>query len=146
MGKGFTLIEVIIVMAILVILVGLSSTNLVSFGKAANQSNGQAVVAGALQVAESNSMANLGASVWGVHLQSNQVVIFQGSAYSVGAKGNQVKLLPDNVNLGWNLTGGGSDIIFDQGKSTTVNSGYLTLTSSANNTGSVNINSEGMIE
>lgn len=144
--KGFTLIEALIVMAILVILVGISSTSLVSFGRNTNLDNGKTVVNQALQLTRSNSMANLSDSQWGVHLDTDKIVIFNGSAYNPNDLQNQVKLLPNNATLSWNINGGGQEILFDKNKSTTANFGSLTLSTSTNQNITINLNSEGMID
>lgn len=144
--KGFTLIEALIVMAVLVVLVGISSINLVSFGRGTNLDNGKTIISQALKLARSNSMANLSDVRWGVHLESNKIVIFSGNTYNSPDSQNQIKPLPNNATLSWNITGGGQDILFDKNKSTTAIFGSLTLSSPTNQNATINLNSEGMID
>lgn len=143
--KAFTLIEILVVMAVLMIVVGFSFVNFVSFGQTANQDDGQAFVRQALRQTQSNSMANISDLPWGLRLQTDRIVIFSGT-YNQSEVKNQVKLLPKDVTLSWNLTGAGEEIIFDKGKSSTANDGILTLSSITSASTTITINSEGMIE
>lgn len=146
MHKAFTLIEALVVIAILAVVASFASVNLISFGKNANQDNSKVVVEQALRQAQSNSMANINDVSWGLHLAADQAVIFSGSSFNPADSQNQVKLLSSGSTLNWTLDGGGDDILFDQGKSSTNDFGQITINSGANSNSTVTINSEGMIE
>jgi len=153
MHRAFTLIEVLIVVGVMALLVGLSSLSLVSFGKGSELESARTSVVQALRESQSNSLANLGNTSWAVHFETNfetnKVVIFQntGSGYNPGdSVNNRTKVMPKGVAIAWNLTGGTDYLMFDKGLGTTLNNGTITITSTANTTATITINSEGMID
>jgi len=149
MRKAFTLIEILIVVGVMALLVGLSSLSLVSFGKGSELDSARTTVVQALREAQSNSLANLGNTSWGIHFEENKVVIFQdiGSGYNPGdSTNNRTKVMPKGVIIAWNLTGGTDYLMFDKGLGTTLNNGTATITSTANTTATITINKEGMID
>lgn len=147
MKKAFTLIEAVIVISILGLLAGLSSLSLVNFGKGSELENARTVVASSLRTAQSNSLANLGDNPWGVHFESDKVVIFQdaGSGFDLNDSTNQTKTLPKGTTVSVNF-GGPSDLIFEQNSSSTLTPGTVTLSSTANTNEEIVINAEGMID
>lgn len=146
--KGYTLIEVIIVVGVLAILTGLASLSLVSFGQAGDIETAQTIVGGALKEAQANSMADIDDKSWGVHLETNRVVIFSdsGSGYVANASTNSVRVLPNKTSLSWNLTGGGDSLEFSVRTGQPINPGTITLSGAAAKTQSLTINAQGMIE
>lgn len=146
MSRAFTLIELLIVMAVLIIIAGLSSVYLVSFSKNVGGTDGRAILKQTYNTSRSNSMANLDDTSWGLHLESGRVVVFPGATYNSSEPKNIYKVLPSHTTLAWTVTGGGSDIIFNKNSSVTVNSATLTLNSTEASTVTLNINSEGRIE
>jgi len=147
MSKSFSLIEVLVIIAVIAILVGLSSLNLVSFGRASEVDAGRVEVVQALREAQSNSMANLGANPWGVHFESAKVVIFQdgGAGFDPNdSQNNRVKIMPKGISLSWIFTGGGDNLMFEKGTGQTLNSGTVTV--SGNTSIEIKINKEGMID
>jgi prepilin-type N-terminal cleavage/methylation domain-containing protein len=149
MRRAFTLIELLIVIGVMGLLVGLSSLSLVSFGKGSELDSGRTTVVQALREAQSDSLANLGNNPWGVHFETNKVVIYQdtGSGYNpADIANNRTKLFPKGVVASWNLTGGTNYLLFDKGLGTTLNNGSITISSTANTTATITINSEGMID
>lgn len=140
--KGFTLIEMLITISILMVILGLAALNLTSFGKGTSVEGSRTQVKEALRQAESNSISNLSDTAWAVHLEANRVVIFNGAAFNLNDSYNQVKILPSGANLSWNLAGGGSDIFFDKSKTSTIDTGTINI----NSGNAIKINSEGMIE
>jgi prepilin-type N-terminal cleavage/methylation domain-containing protein len=147
MHKGFTLIEALITIAIIAVLAGMSTLGIVNFGKSSDIEGGRTTVVQALRQAQSNSLADLDQKTWGVHFENNKVTIFpdSGSGFDSAEKNNQVKLMPTGVSIAFEF-GGGVDLMFDKGKASTLSPGTITLSSSANTTAEITINSEGMID
>ncbi len=146
--KGYTLIEVIIVVGVLAIMTGLASLSLVSFGQAGDIETAQTMVLGALKEAQANSEAQIDDKLWGVHLETGRVVIFadSGSGYAANAKENSVRVLPNKTNLSWNLTDGGDSLEFSIRSGKPINPGMITLSGTAAKTQELTINAQGMIE
>ena len=149
MKRAFTLIEAIIVISVITLLVGLTSLSMVNFGKSSEIDSGRTLVVQSLREAQSNSLANLGDNPWGVHFEVDKAVIFQdtGTGYNQNdSANNRTKLMPKGVILTPTLTGGTVNLFFDKGKGTTLVTGEITLTSTANTNAVITINNEGRID
>lgn len=146
--KAYTLIEMLIVIAVLMVLTGLSSLSIVSFGQATDIDTAKTMVAGALKEARADSMADLSDKAWGVHLESGRLIIFSdnGAGFNAADKTNSVRVLPGKTNLSWDLTEGGENLEFRQRTGQVQNFGTLTVASADGTTREIFINQEGMIE
>lgn len=144
--RAFTLIEVIIVLSVMMILVGLASLSVVSFGKGSDVEAGKAAAVQAIREAQSSSFANLGDASWGVHFDSNRVVIFSftSGGYNPSDTSNKVSILPEDITFTADFSGS-TNLIFDKGKTTLISGGTVQV-ASPNRTIQVNINNEGMID
>ncbi|KKQ74292.1 MAG: hypothetical protein US94_C0008G0007 [Berkelbacteria bacterium GW2011_GWB1_38_5] len=147
MKKGYTLIELLIVIAVLMILVGFSSLGIVSYSKASDVDSSKTIVVQALLEAQANSMAEVDDKAWGVHLENNRVVIFadSGTGFIEGAVGNQNKTLANNTAASWSLVSGGAEVLFSKRIGKTSNSGSITISGASPNDIMIEINSEGRI-
>ncbi|OHA16702.1 MAG: hypothetical protein A3H57_00060 [Candidatus Taylorbacteria bacterium RIFCSPLOWO2_02_FULL_43_11] len=116
--SGLTLVEVLVVMAISTfILAGSMGTyvffnnirNTEALNKAAN------TVKFRLEEARSLTISSKDSSVYGVHLEATQVVLFKGDTYVAGAASNQVSALGAYAIISSiNLSPSGSDIVFER--------------------------------
>lgn len=116
--SGFTIVEMLVVMAIIVVLAGLSvislgqpqqSTNTVNVvDTLVNDIKGQqyAAMVGVVGSASSQQSA-------GVYVQSNQYTTFIGSSYSAGNSYNYVLTVPTGVTL--STTFPSSTVVFNKG-------------------------------
>lgn len=139
--RGFTLIEAIIVIAVVAILVGLGSLSMVSFSKSSDIGASRTIIATSLEQAQSNSMAVVDNKAWGVHLAANRLTI-----YSEGDATTIVHFYSNNTSAAWSLNGGGNDILFDKRTGKTTNFGTITITGSIGSNQTINVSSEGVIE
>jgi len=80
--KGFTLIEVLIVIAILGGLAGLGLFVSIDFYKSYAFHSERNIVVSVIQKARSQSLANINESKHGVYFGTNNYVIFQGGNYA----------------------------------------------------------------
>lgn len=126
--KGVTLLEILIVIAILGALSALIVGNFSSTrGDQVLKNETEAVVA-LLQEARSNTLSGLDSSQYGVHIQSDRVILFKGSSYSSSDPSNSPYFIDDAVFISSiNLQGGGSDIIFERLTGETTAYGTLIL-------------------
>jgi len=126
MKKGFTLVELIIVMAILISLFTLGSINILNTQK---QSSASATVSTLISdIRFQQSKAMLGqtdggqeADTYGIHILGGQYVLFKGSVYSESDPGNTVIDIDPNFSLGTSFLD--NTIVFSQGSGEIV--GYL---------------------
>lgn len=112
-NRGMTLIEILIAIAI----IGILGT--VTFG-ALSPSNDQQLLRGAtdrvvsvLADARARTLAASDDQQYGVHFDTDQVVLFVGDTYTAGAAGNEVEKLPRRVSItSIALADGGSEVVF----------------------------------
>lgn len=144
---GFTFVEVLITVAVITIL---GSIALVSFNASRNVrdlSTTEQNVLSVLRLAQSKTLAGENDSAWGVHLESNQITLFQGSTYASSPL-KQTYALPDSVEVtGVLLNGGGSDVIFKRVTGETDQTGTFTLNVIANpsHSRSITVNGSGNV-
>ena len=113
MKKGFTITELVIVIAILAIIVTIVASAFSKFNN--NQSLGGAVgeVTSTLNEARANTLASYNNIAYGVHFQADKVVFFKGSTYSSSDPDNEDIILSSKISVSnIALSGGGSDVIF----------------------------------
>ena len=146
--KGYTLIELLIVVGVLAILTGLSALSMVSFSKSSDIETSATIVKGALSEARAGSMADIDDKTWGVYLEPNRAILFadSGSGYNPSDPSNSVRIISNQTSLSWGLAGGGNIIEFSKRTGKTAEGGTITCSGESVNTKTLNINSEGLIE
>ncbi|MFA6552960.1 MAG: GspH/FimT family pseudopilin [Patescibacteria group bacterium] len=139
---GFSLIELLIVIGVLVLVAGLSIPFYQSFQVSSNLDNTTGEVTSALRRVQGMAMGSQQWSPWGIHLESRRYILFAGAAYAAGDPTNEVFTIPQNITIS---TTTGTDIIFSRVKGETSNTGTVTLRSSNNESSTLTINSQGII-
>ena len=101
--NGFTLIEMIIVVAMVITLSGLSSIYFASILSANNLDVATQIIITSLHRSQFLSQAVKEDSPWGVKINSGEVVIFKGLSYSLRDPNfDEVSKVPDSITqLGW---------------------------------------------
>lgn len=141
-NKGFTFIEIIMVVAILMALAGLGLIFGIDFYKTYSLDTERNVVSSLLQKARSRAQNNFNQSPHGVYFQSNNYyIIFQGASYAL-RNVDYDQLIPKNQAI--NISGI-SEIIFGQlsgdsqiAGNVILNNNKRTLIISINNEGGIN--------
>jgi prepilin-type N-terminal cleavage/methylation domain-containing protein len=82
MNKGFTFIEVIISVAIMALLVGLSMAAFSSFAKREALGAAAGAAAAMLRDARAQTIASVGGMQYGVRVEPDRFILFQGSTYA----------------------------------------------------------------
>lgn len=126
-SRGFTLIEVLIAVAIMAILglIALSAYNTLT-KQVDLDSTSQSIIS-TLQLARSQTLASEGDTRYGVHFDSGQYVLFAGDTYTAGDPANKVYPLSSSEIYLVNLNGGGNEVIFDRIRGTTSQDGSISL-------------------
>ena len=144
--KAFTLIETLIILAIIAVMAVLSVPFYQSFQiRTQLDDNGEEIVQ-TLRRAQSKAMAIEDDQVFSVHFESNKFVLFKNTPYNPNDPDNEITDLPLTLSISINLNGGGSDVVFDKLKGTTVNYGTVTISSVNNESRTISISKSGKIE
>lgn len=121
--KGFTLLEILLVIAILSIIVVVSLSSWQSFSDSTNLGNTAKMIEAKIKLAKSESLSATNDVNYGVHLEADSITIFPAdAAYVSGGPDNQVFPLTDGAEI---YNGIGNDIIFSRLTGVTANSGTI---------------------
>lgn len=112
---GASYIEVVLSVAIIGILVSIVLNPYILERKKNNLRGATLDAVALIRQAQGKTLFSENNNKYGVHLQSDKLVLFTGSSYSSNASDNIPLILPANFSIGSiSLNGSGSDIIFDR--------------------------------
>ena len=115
--RGFTLVEILVVVGIIGLFLGLSLVQLRSFQQVSYLENTGREVIAALRLAQSRTLASEGALQHGVHFDTtttpHQYTLFQGSSYGArdSAK-DEITVLQKTIEISVISLGGGDEVVF----------------------------------
>ncbi len=125
-GAGFTLMEILVVMAIIAVFTAFTPKILSSYNKYSLDSNYNELIQD-LRSAVIKSMSGESGSGWGVHLvtgSGGSFTLFKGTSYAGrDTDYDEPHLLASSLTL----TASSTDIIFSKIEATTTNTGTITL-------------------
>lgn len=127
-SKGFTLMEVLVVLGVMAVLLGVSMLSFSSLRDYFLLRTAVQDVQTTILNARSATLASNGDSVHGVHIEATKVVSFRGSTYIASSSSNIEYVFPSTVTA--SSAGIGDDIIFTRLTGRTQASGTITLTES----------------
>lgn len=128
MNKGITLLEVVIVIAIIGILLTITTFSFSQFRNARALTQSRDTVISVLSEARSRTLASVNGEQYGVHILSDRVVLFVGSTYDPLSTTNELFYYESPVVLGSvSLNGGGSTIVFQKISGITNSYGTIVL-------------------
>lgn len=141
--KGFTLVELIIILAIFLLLfaiVGSLSSN--TLPKSQLLSSAETIVQ-TLRRAQALSIAGKHDSIWGVYLTTSDITLFAGSSYVTrDAQHDQREVFPAGITVS-----GISEVVFEAITAEASNPGTITLVADATGqTLVITIHASGLIE
>ena len=140
--QGFSLLEVLLSVAILAVLAGLSLPVYESFMRRNDLDLTAQQVASSLRRAQTFARANSYDSVWSVAVQSSNVTLFRGTNFAGRDQTyDESVAIPASVSVS-----GLSEVQFSKLTATPNTTGSITLTSTANATRAVTVNAKGMVE
>ncbi|HVU06548.1 MAG TPA: prepilin-type N-terminal cleavage/methylation domain-containing protein [Candidatus Paceibacterota bacterium] len=92
--RGFNIVELLLVIAILSLVVGVSVQSYVNFSRAQSLAASASALAGALRDARARTLASVSASQYGVKTDTNIFTVFKGSSFSSSTPGNETFTFP----------------------------------------------------
>lgn len=152
MRRGFTYIELILVMGIFALLSSLTTINFFNTYPKANVRATQDILIADLKSQQSRAMAGEGLAGapspgWGIKFFADHYVLFSGVAYNPASPNNTLINLPANLSLITNLPNSG-EIVFGRGTGEVLGyvagSDTVTLVGGSN-TGLIRLNQYGTI-
>jgi prepilin-type N-terminal cleavage/methylation domain-containing protein len=126
--RGFTLLEVLVVAAVIVLLAVISLVAFKNFNRNTALDADTRVVVSVIEAARQNTLSSKGDMQYGVRLESNAVVLFQGTVYNAANTSNKRYPLTVHSSITKSLSGGGSDIVFKKLTGETDQHGSITVT------------------
>ncbi len=147
MRKAFTLIEVMIVLALITLILGLSLLYTQTSIVRTDLNSQRDAFISQLRLAQSNAMSGKDGASYGVHIESDSYTIFTGTNYVAEDTGNLTYELPGTLEfMNLSLNGSGSNVVFTSPKGETSDYGSVDIYSSQiNKTSTITINQFGII-
>ncbi|MEK7562417.1 MAG: type II secretion system protein, partial [Patescibacteria group bacterium] len=130
--SGFTIIEAVVVITILIVLAAIPITDFVFLQKKSALDNSAQEFIGTIKSAQNKTLASEFSGQYGVYLNTsvspNQYTLFKGVSYTLREISfDQVNFLPDAIEFYSISLGGGNEIIFDKITGATENQGNISL-------------------
>ncbi len=130
-NKGFTAIEILIALAVIVIIVSVALPQLSHSRENQAMKNAVQESLSSIDKARGETLSSLNSSEYGVHFQSDKVIIFKGTAYSTGASTNETIDIVTPASIS-NVTFGGvsstsGDVYFNRLSGAPSTTGTVTI-------------------
>ena len=141
MPRGFTLIEVLLSVAIISMMVGLSLPLFQSFQNRNEVDLAGQNLASALRRAQVYARGGNGDSQWGVEIQSSSITLFKGATFATRDTAyDETHAIPPTISVS-----GDGEVIFAKLTGLPDAAGSTTFTSVSTDTRTVSINAKGMV-
>lgn len=113
-GAGFTIVELLVVMAIAIILWGISTIVFIRPQEVVNLDATVATLTADIKSQQTKAMSGDAGLDYGIHLETNRYTLFAGSTYDPGDQNNFAVNVEDPIQI-TNVTLPGSNLIFQKG-------------------------------
>lgn len=138
---GFTLIEMLLSVAIIGILVGLSAPVYESFTRRNDLDLTAQTLTATLRRAALYARAGNSDTTWGVHVDSSAITLFQGADFaSRNTNFDETTSVPGSI-----AASGASEVVFSKLTGAPQTTGTITLQSTTNDTRVITVNAKGMV-
>ena len=129
--RGITLVEILVAIAIIIVLISITLPQFSKMKENQVLKNTVSDVVSVLQMAQSKSLASVNSSEYGVHFQSDKMVIFTGKTYSQNATDNNVINIVSPSSI--------SNVTFAGNSTTSGDIYFARLTGDPNVTGTITV-------
>lgn len=146
--KGFTLVEALTIVGILIVLIAISIPAFRFFQRESDLNNSVEETLNTLRLAQNKTITSEGAAQYGVHFEAGKYVLFKGATYNSSASDNEIRNLPKSVEIyKVELAGGGSEVVFARVTGTTNQFGrvYFQLKTDISKTKTIYIENSGQV-
>src|SRR3989344_6911037 len=121
--RGISILELVIVLAILAAMSAVVISSFSRFSSRTTFSDSKEKIMLALTRARSRTLASENGMVYGVHFQSDKVVLFTGSTYATSSVTNEPYLIDGRAPIHSISIVGGSNVVFKRLTGETTNTG-----------------------
>lgn len=130
--RGFTLPELLVIVAILIILTALTVPFFRYFGEELDLNNSAEGIINSLRLAQNKTLASEGFSQWGVYFTTttvpHQYILFKGPSFALrDALFDEYQNLPNSVEISEIQLDGTNEVVFNRINGTANQSGSITL-------------------
>lgn len=145
--KGFTILEILIVIILIMSALGFTILYTQTFQLRADLNNQAATIVSYLRLAQSNAISGRLEDFTSIHLQDSSYTLFSGDIYNPGNSRNTTFELPKTISIkNISLNSDGNDLIFSAPNGETAAYGNFDLSSNEiNKTITINISPIGSI-
>jgi len=147
--RAFTLIELLIVMAVMVILAVATIPIYGNLQVSSQLNDASSEIIQFLRTAQQESMARYNTAAHGVKLQADRYILYQGSTHALrDSDYDRETILDSSMELSWSLSGTGQsdEVNFSKGLGMPDMTGTITLTHDVQGTRIISVNSYGKVE
>lgn len=151
--SGFTLVELVVVVAITVALASLTIPLYVNFQATQQAASAAEEIVQLLREAQARAMAGDGAMPWGVYFEDDLVgaddrfILFRGASFAARNPSFDFATdLADTLSFGSISFTGGSAVVFTRSNGTTANVGSLVVSASNGDAVTVRVNAAGAVD
>ena len=146
--NGFTLMELVVVLGIIGFLISITFSIFSSFKNNESLNVSSGLVVEVLRQAKHSTIDSKNSNQYGVHFDSDSIVLYVGPVYSAVSPTNQIYRFSSDISVySTNLNGSGNDVLFNKVTGDTNNNGTITLRSqTASTTKTITIYKTGLIE
>lgn len=113
--KGITVVELLIIFAVLAFIFSIIIPQFSKIRENQVLKNGVQDVLSSINKSRSQTLSSLNSSEYGVHIESDKILIFKGTVFSAGDPSNEtINIISPATISAITLTGGGEDIYFNR--------------------------------
>ncbi len=146
--RGFTLIEILIVLAIVGVIAGIGVARLSAFRDRASLTDFSSNVVGLFAEARARTLSSEGDSVYGVHVEASRAALFKGSTFVDGSADQITLSAPVGISISpISLSGGVSDVVFSRltGEASAYGTFTVRVTNDASASTTITITATGVV-
>ncbi len=146
-NSGFTMVEILVVMAIMVVLAVLAMNGIASYGRRQQYLEFVGEVQNGFAEARSKSIAAVDETVYGVYVGTSTVEYFSGTVPAAGSASNTIIAIPSYLSATSSLTGNNWYVTFSRRTGEPSATGTIAISDTrALSTTTITIYSSGLVE